>query len=582
MADYTSFTPWKKQIEDLKPSVRSKRYKVTPSGRNVRLINAQGRDEGMVAFINDRGTLGGGESLLDKLKPILNGPTDEERETESTATAYPADMPEPIAATTLNPGSGSLKAFARSGAGGLRNEQNEEAAITELQEFLASLGQDTGGIDGKYGPKTNAAVLKFQNAVGLKTDGDAGPNTIAKIIDIQNDLKEIERLLQKLKESITDISKFGYYKSTLMNTLLEAELSTAELDRLKQLQSKYEPFVQEFPEFKTDIFQKVNTAIQTNGQSGLSNDEITNIANDAIDSAEEPTAQEPASQEPAASSNDTDLDTLFPEPAAQEPAAQEPAAQEPAQPSSSNTTYNARTPVEDLKLPLEGGQSQQKATEQYNNLIDQENFEEAANALRDNEALGVPPQGLEAELRRRAAAESPKTITQQFEWEKATRPNAMIDGYSLWSLRKDDGTLRFTYTVDGEEPGENAEEYRRPAEAIAAAGKDRNSKKQSQNNSVPTQTSGYQFAKNSQGQFYARVNEWPFELPSSHRSIATAQKKDVRIIQVAGGQWAATVWNGQSISVPILFTSWQPRFRNAWMSWLSANGIDPRTGQPKS
>ncbi len=277
MAEYTSFTPWTKQIEDLKPSVRSKRYKVTPSGRHVRLINAQGKDEGTVAFINSRGTLGGGAPLMDKLKPILNGPTDEERETKSTATAYRVGMPKPIAVTTLS-GTGSLKAFARSGAGGLRNEQNEEAAITELQEFLASLGQDTGGIDGKYGPKTNAAVLKFQNAVGLKTDGDAGPNTIAKIIDIQNDLKEIERLLQKLlKESITDISKFGYYKSTLMNTLLETDLSTAELDRLKQLQSKYEPFVQEFPEFKADIFQKVNTAIQANGQSqfGLSNNELT-------------------------------------------------------------------------------------------------------------------------------------------------------------------------------------------------------------------------------------------------------------------------------------------------------------------
>ena len=526
MAEYTSFTPWKKQIEDLKPSVRSKRYKVTPSGRNVRLIDARGKDEGMVAFINDRGTLGGGESLLDKLKPILNGPTDEERETESTATAYPVDMPEPIAATTLS-GTGSLKAFARSGAGGLRNEQNEEAAITELQEFLASLGQDTGGIDGKYGPKTNAAVLKFQNAVGLKTDGDAGPNTIAKIIDIQNDLKEIERLLQKLKESITDISKFGYYKSTLMNTLLEAELSTEELNRLRQLQSKYESFVQEFPEFETDLFQQVNTAIQTNGQSSLSNDEITRTANAAIDSAEEPAAQEPepaaqepepAAQEPAANSNDTELDTLFPEPGAQEPGAEE-----PTQSSSNNTTYNARTPVEDLKLPLEGEAAQQQATEQYNNLIDQENFEEAANALRDNEALGVPPQGLEAELRRRAAATPPSASSNDTDTAPATSPQ--------------------------------------PA---------------------PAQTSGYQFARNPQGEFYARVNEWPFELPSSHRSIANAQNKDVSIIQVAGDQWAARVWNGQRFSVPIPFTSWQPRFRTAWMGWLSANGLDPQTGQPNS
>ena len=528
MADYTSFTPWKNQIEDLEPSVPSKSYRISPSGRNVRLFNAQGRDEGMVAFINDRGTLGGGERLLDRLRPILDGPTDEELEDESATTVSPVSEPETIARTTLNPGAGSLEAFARSGAGGLRNEQYEEAAITELQEFLVSLGEDTGGIDGKYGPRTTAAVRRFQEAVtGIAVDGDAGPETIGKIQEIQNDLREMERLLQRLEESITDISKFGYYKSTLMNTLLEAELSTEELNRLRQLQSKYESFVQEFPEFETDLFQQVNTAIQTNGQSSLSNDEITRTANAAIDSAEEPAAQEPepaaqepepAAQEPAANSNDTELDTLFPEPGAQEPGAEE-----PTQSSSNNTTYNARTPVEDLKLPLEGEAAQQQATEQYNNLIDQENFEEAANALRDNEALGVPPQGLEAELRRRAAATPPSASSNDTDTAPATSPQ--------------------------------------PA---------------------PAQTSGYQFARNPQGEFYARVNEWPFELPSSHRSIANAQNKDVSIIQVAGDQWAARVWNGQRFSVPIPFTSWQPRFRTAWMGWLSANGLDPQTGQPNS
>lgn len=45
------------------------------------------------------------------------------------------------------------------------------AERTELQQRLTRAGYDTGGIDGKIGPKTIAAVRAFQRAAGLTPDG---------------------------------------------------------------------------------------------------------------------------------------------------------------------------------------------------------------------------------------------------------------------------------------------------------------------------------------------------------------------------------------------------------------------------
>lgn len=42
-------------------------------------------------------------------------------------------------------------------------------------------------IDGSFGPGTKAAVTRFQQAYGLAADGVAGPNTMAKIYELQDD-----------------------------------------------------------------------------------------------------------------------------------------------------------------------------------------------------------------------------------------------------------------------------------------------------------------------------------------------------------------------------------------------------------
>ena len=54
--------------------------------------------------------------------------------------------------------------------------------IYEIQIILSAKGYDTGGNDGKAGPKTYEAVLQFQRDNGLTADGMVGDQTWAKLM----------------------------------------------------------------------------------------------------------------------------------------------------------------------------------------------------------------------------------------------------------------------------------------------------------------------------------------------------------------------------------------------------------------
>ncbi|NUP46670.1 MAG: helix-turn-helix domain-containing protein [Catenulispora sp.] len=49
--------------------------------------------------------------------------------------------------------------------------------VAELQCLLQRLGITPGGIDGNFGPLTEAAVIKAQKRLGLDVDGQVGPHT---------------------------------------------------------------------------------------------------------------------------------------------------------------------------------------------------------------------------------------------------------------------------------------------------------------------------------------------------------------------------------------------------------------------
>lgn len=53
--------------------------------------------------------------------------------------------------------------------------------VAELQRFLKAAGVLTGPVDGDFGPMTQAAVRRFQQAKGLSVDGVVGPQTWAAL-----------------------------------------------------------------------------------------------------------------------------------------------------------------------------------------------------------------------------------------------------------------------------------------------------------------------------------------------------------------------------------------------------------------
>ena len=61
-----------------------------------------------------------------------------------------------------------------------------------LQEYLIGLGYDLGrwGADGDYGDATELAVMRFQQDNGLDDDGDYGPLTHAKLMEVLEEEKD--------------------------------------------------------------------------------------------------------------------------------------------------------------------------------------------------------------------------------------------------------------------------------------------------------------------------------------------------------------------------------------------------------
>ena len=66
-------------------------------------------------------------------------------------------------------------------AGSILRTGSQGEEVKRLQERLAELGYDPGKADGAFGRKTKMALQSFQKQNGLTQDGEAGPETLARL-----------------------------------------------------------------------------------------------------------------------------------------------------------------------------------------------------------------------------------------------------------------------------------------------------------------------------------------------------------------------------------------------------------------
>jgi len=111
--------------------------------------------------------------------PVLPAPT-----APPGAPPQPGVVPAPVAPPVpLGPPPGPVSPYPGTGAfsSNAAYIQRYQRALTWLASSKGHPSWDPGGVDGKYGPKTQAAVKAFQAGSGLAQDGEAGAQTAAAL-----------------------------------------------------------------------------------------------------------------------------------------------------------------------------------------------------------------------------------------------------------------------------------------------------------------------------------------------------------------------------------------------------------------
>jgi hypothetical protein len=99
-----------------------------------------------------------------------------------TETSPPSAPPSPSTTpSTTTPSTSGASTFTLPEGAKLRRGEGDPALIEELQQALSSAGYDPGPADGRFGRRTEAAVIAFQQASGLSTDGVVGPETASAL-----------------------------------------------------------------------------------------------------------------------------------------------------------------------------------------------------------------------------------------------------------------------------------------------------------------------------------------------------------------------------------------------------------------
>lgn len=92
-------------------------------------------------------------------------------------------------------------------ARGMMAQGSKGQPVQILQENLVFLGINPGPIDGVFGPKTEAAVKRFQKLQGLEVDGIVGPKTREAIVARKRDLKQAARQRERAAKLAKPVAK---------------------------------------------------------------------------------------------------------------------------------------------------------------------------------------------------------------------------------------------------------------------------------------------------------------------------------------------------------------------------------------
>jgi hypothetical protein len=140
-------------VRDATPATRASRtasLRAMPRSRQIAL--GIGAVAPLLLVLWAAGAFGGGG-------PSPTRPVTTATQAPPTTTAPTAPVPVQPPATTLTPG-------------------NTGDQVKHLQRALARLGYSPGRVDGSYGPATQNALKRFQQANSLQPDGVLGPRTL--------------------------------------------------------------------------------------------------------------------------------------------------------------------------------------------------------------------------------------------------------------------------------------------------------------------------------------------------------------------------------------------------------------------
>lgn len=217
----------------------------------------------------------------------------------------------PVADETQQ-GSQELGRFANSRQLGIANNPEAVEAIAELKAFLTDIGLSPSA-GNQYDNVTAEQVRTFQeayNAMGndLDADGDAGPETIIAIQQVQRDLARIRELIASQQNSSVEYkSSISMILESIMTNELKKFIVEDEnnIEELQQLLQRYGRFLEKIPEegrTQSTMYQTIQNArsfVQTSGSASTRS--VTSVDTDGAD----PDAQTTA---PTMGANDTSSD----------------------------------------------------------------------------------------------------------------------------------------------------------------------------------------------------------------------------------------------------------------------------------